>query len=136
MEVFARDYLKRAGERLIDADAALGRGSYPEVVRYAQEATELSLKAALRFIGVEYPKVHDVGPVLARYAERFGKKFASEIPWMVEFSGTMAAKRSAALCGLEAAGKPPGEIFKDSAEAKESLNGARRVRKLCGSVLK
>lgn len=52
----ARDYLERAQNRVIDATSALSRGAYPEVVRYSQECVELSLKAALRSVGVEYPR--------------------------------------------------------------------------------
>jgi len=71
MKGFARDYLARAKERIMDASSALSRKSYPEVIRYSQEATELSLKASLRFVGVEYPKVHDVGDVLTERREKW-----------------------------------------------------------------
>ena len=67
MDRLALDYLRRARSRLIDARSALERGDYPESVRYSQEAVELSLKAVLRILGIEYPKVHDVGDVLMLY---------------------------------------------------------------------
>ncbi|MDV3243564.1 MAG: HEPN domain-containing protein [Nitrososphaerales archaeon] len=132
---FAKDYLLRAKERLLDAASALKRKSYPEVIRYSQEATELSLKASLRMIGVEYPKVHDVGDVLISCRDRFPKWFADEVPRLARFSRLMAEKRSAALYGVEAAGKAPGEIFNDPDEAEEALAEAGRVHELCSKLV-
>jgi len=57
----AKAYLRQARERLRHANEALEGGNYPYVVRQSQEAVELSLKAALRLVGVEPPKWHDVG---------------------------------------------------------------------------
>lgn len=49
---------------MIDAESALKRGDYPETMRYSQEAVEMSLKAVLRVMAIEYPKVHDVGDIV------------------------------------------------------------------------
>lgn len=49
----ARPYVRRAEERLHHSREALERGSYPYVVRRCQEAVELLLKAALRYVGVD-----------------------------------------------------------------------------------
>lgn len=59
-DVMAKDYLKRAKSRLIDAKSAFKRGDHPEVVRYSQECVELTLKACLRTVAIEYPKVHEL----------------------------------------------------------------------------
>jgi hypothetical protein len=61
MDSLARDYLRRAEARLVSARYAFDQGYYPEVVRYFQGCVELSLKACLRFVGIECPKVHNVG---------------------------------------------------------------------------
>ena len=135
MDDFAKDYLKRAGERLLAGEAAMARGSYPEVVRYSQEATELSLKAVLRSVGIEYPKVHDVGEILVLYKDRFEGWFAKEVERMAVFSAEMMRKRSAALYGLEATGKPPGEVFDDPAESGADLEEAKRIHQLCGRLI-
>ncbi len=136
MKNFARDYIERGAERLKAAEGAMGRRSYPDVIRFSQEATELSLKSALRLVGVEYPKMHDVGDVLVSQKEAFPRWFAREIPWMGEFSRVMADKRSAAIYGVEANGKPPGEIFRDKGEARESLNTAGRVHEFCSRLMR
>jgi len=67
----ARAYLKQAQERLKHAKEALKNGNYPYVIRQSQESVELSLKAALRLVGIEPPKWHDVGPALKKEAEKF-----------------------------------------------------------------
>jgi HEPN domain-containing protein len=106
------------------------------VIRFSQEATELLLKAALRLVGIEYPKVHDVGDVLLLNAERFPAKFEARIPQMAEFSREMASKRSLAMYGVEASGKTPAQIFDDPGEAAEALKNAKEVLTFCLELLK
>jgi len=62
------------GKRILFSDGykALEDGSYNLTVRRAQESVELVLKGLLRIIGIEYPKVHDVGEV---FVEQVKKKF-------------------------------------------------------------
>lgn len=67
-----------AGERLIreagkilsrDLKGALESGDHNLAVRRAQEVVELLLKGSLKILGVDYPKVHDVGPVFVQRAK-------------------------------------------------------------------
>ena len=67
MDKLAEDYLKRAKIRLEALKFLYEKNDYPDVVREAQEVVELALKALLREIGVEVPKIHDVGKVLIKY---------------------------------------------------------------------
>jgi HEPN domain-containing protein len=126
MTRLAADYLRRARARLIDGDSALKRGHHPEVVRYSQEAVELSLKACLRMIGVEYPKVHDVGDELKLNSPRFPTWFSRRIEEFAKISTELAMKRAASMYGIEAAGKGPSELF-DEEEAELSLKEARLI---------
>lgn len=48
-----------------DLEAAMEQKDFNMVVRRAQESVELSLKGALLELGIEYPKVHDVGRVFS-----------------------------------------------------------------------
>jgi HEPN domain-containing protein len=59
-EEMARDYLTRAAMTLEEARTAAAKGIYSLAVRRAQKTVELSLKAALRFLAIEYPREHDV----------------------------------------------------------------------------
>ena len=67
----ARSYIKQAEERWKHAKEAFESGNYPYTIRQCQEAVELSLGAALRLVGIEPPKVHDVGPTLRRNRDKF-----------------------------------------------------------------
>lgn len=59
-------------ERIIKRDirGALQEDDFNMVVRRAQESVELTLKGALMILGIEYPKVHDVGKVFSEVVER------------------------------------------------------------------
>lgn len=57
----AQSYLKKAADRLDILDLLLKKGAYSDVVREAQELVELALKGMLRAVGIEPPKLHDVG---------------------------------------------------------------------------
>jgi len=76
----ARSHLRQAAERVRHAEEALTNGNYPYVVKQCQKAVELALKAALRIVGVEPPKWHDVGPVLRRERADFRRGFRNR--WM------------------------------------------------------
>lgn len=57
----AESYLKKALDRLDILDLLFKKGAFSDVIRESQEIVELSLKGMLRFVGVEPPKIHDVG---------------------------------------------------------------------------
>ena len=134
MDSLAADYLRRAEARLMAAGHALEHGYYPEVVRYSQECVELSLKACLRLVGVEYPKVHDVGDVLKAEEARFPSWFRDDIDKLAEISRDLAEKRAPSMYGIEAAGKTPEDLF-DKADALKALEDARFVHGLARKLL-
>ena len=133
MKRLAHDYLRRAKARIIDAKSALNRGDYPEVVRYSQECVELSLKAALRLIGIEYPKVHDVSDVLSEYRDRFPLWFRNLIDELSIISSELALARGPSMYGDEERGIPPSELFSRE-DAEEALRKAMKVFELCSKL--
>ena len=60
--------LLREAERIFERElkAAFSQGDNNLTVRRAQEVVELTLKGALRFLAIDYPKVHDVGSIFAK----------------------------------------------------------------------
>ncbi len=46
-----------------DVQGAFHEKDFNMVVRRAQEVVELTLKGALKILGIDYPKVHDVAPL-------------------------------------------------------------------------
>lgn len=83
-ESLARSYLRKASDRLDILEVLLQKGAYSDVVREAQELVELALKGMLRAIGIEPPKLHDVGGLLLNYRERFPEALRHEL---VDFAG-------------------------------------------------
>ncbi|MEM2896078.1 MAG: HEPN domain-containing protein [Candidatus Bathyarchaeia archaeon] len=131
----AKDYMKRAEVRLRSASACYSNKDYPDVVRYSQEAVELSLKACLRAVGIEYPKEHDVSKVLNATSERFPEWFRREIPMLCDISFDLSSKRAPSLYGLEVIGKAPSEIFNEP-DAREAFSNAKRVFRIAEKFLK
>ncbi|MEM1681019.1 MAG: HEPN domain-containing protein [Sulfolobales archaeon] len=122
----AQSYLRQAEERIRHAKEALEGGNYPYVIRQCQESVELLLKAALRLVGVEVPKWHDVGPVLRREAQRFPEWFQVEIPVLARISRKLRREREPSMYGDEESGIPPDELY-DRFDAEEALNYASNV---------
>ena len=130
----ARDYMARAKSRLNSARAALDRKEYPDVVRYSQECVELSLKASLRFVGVEYPREHDVSDVLTEVAGRFPKWFRERVEELAGISRNLAVLRGPSTYGEEERGVPPSKLF-GVREASAALTDAKNVFGLCSKLL-
>ncbi len=67
----AASYLKKALLRLEMLRFAYDREGFSDVVREAQELVELALKGMLRAVGIDPPKVHEVGATLLVERKRF-----------------------------------------------------------------
>jgi len=125
----ARAYVRQAEERLYHAEESLERRNYPYVVRQCQEAVELLLKAALRLVGLEAPKWHDVGPVLRREAAGFPGWFQREIGELARISRKLRREREPSMYGDEESGTPPDELYYRE-DAEEALEQAKRVHSI------
>lgn len=95
----AESYLAKAKVRLEALDFYHGRGAYSDVVREAQEAVELALKGVLWHIGVEPPKVHDVGPVILEYRQELPPEVAALAEELARVSKWLRKEREFALYG-------------------------------------
>jgi len=124
--VLAKSNLRQARDRLKHAEEELRSGNYPYIVRQCQEAIELSLKAALRLVGIEPPKWHDPGPVLRRERNRFPEWFREHIDEFASISRSLRKERELAMYGDEEAGIPPEELY-TRYDAEQALNMAKKV---------
>lgn len=68
-EAMAKGYLDDAEYSLYEAEGAFNNEMYHRTIRRAQESVELSLKAILRLLSMEYPREHDVSDVLVEIAQ-------------------------------------------------------------------
>lgn len=131
----ALDYIKRAERCFKEAKLAFNDEDYPMTVRRSQECVELSLKAVLRSIGIEYPREHDVGKALEVAKEKFPDWFSSKIPRFAEISRDLSKKRGPAMYGYEAELKPASDIF-DKEDAKDAISAAEEVFETCEKLIK
>ncbi|MGQ9543707.1 MAG: HEPN domain-containing protein [Candidatus Bathyarchaeia archaeon] len=130
----AAAYLQQAKSRLKDAGEALKDCNYPYSLRLSQECVELSLKASLKLVGIEYPKVHDVSDVLLRVRERFPEWFREELDEICEVSRVLASKREVAFYGSEEEYLGPEEVI-GRGEAESALRKAEKTHQLCEKLL-
>lgn len=125
-----RGLLKEARLRFQTADRALRDRNYAFAFRQAQECVELSLKGALRRVGVEYPKVHDVGDVLKATSERFPEWFRPKIVEFAEISTALAERREMSMYGNEGSGLAPEEIF-GRGDVESAVAQAQNILRMC-----
>jgi len=95
----AKSYFIKAEKRLKILDVLLNEEDYSDVVREAQEIAELCLKGMLRFVGVEPPKYHDVGPLVVEHKKRFKGISSEEITKIAQISRKLRKERELAFYG-------------------------------------
>jgi len=132
--MIARSYIKQAGARLDDAYDAYKEGNYPYAVRLSQECVELCLKAALKVVGIEYPKVHDVSGVFTSFKQRFPRWFQVELDYLSESSKILVRKRGPSLYGGEDTFLSPDEVIGE-ADAKDAVERAEKAYNLCRKLV-
>ena len=127
-------YLRQASARLEDAKDAVKEENNPYAVRLSQECVELCLKAVLKAVGIEYPKVHDVSDVLMDVKARFPAWFQKETDYMCESSKRLVKKREPSLYGGEEAFLSPNEVI-NKADAKDAVKRANKTFQLCHKLI-
>ncbi len=95
----ALSYLKKAKDRLDILDLLYKKRAFSDVIREAQEIVELSLKSMLRLVGVEPPKIHDVGGLLLEHKDKFPKRVARNLPRLARISKVLRRERELAFYG-------------------------------------
>ena len=130
----AKSYLRQAKARLKDAKEAMQEKNNPYAVRLSQECVELSLKAVLKAVGIEYPKIHDVSDVLIEIKDRFPEWFKEKIEFLCESSRILVKKREISLYGGEEAFLSPDEVI-DKADAEDATMRAEKTYSLCEKLV-
>ena len=95
----AQSYLIKASARLKILRVLYDEEAYSDVVREAQEIVELALKGVLRQVGVEPPKVHDVGDLLLEYRDKLPPSVSKEAEKLKEISRWLRKEREFAFYG-------------------------------------
>ena len=98
-ESLGRSYFTKAKKRLKILDLLISEEDYSDVVREAQEIVELALKGILRMIGVEPPKIHDVGHLILEYRDRLPSCVESSAERIAQISKWLRKEREFAFYG-------------------------------------
>lgn len=130
----AESYLRQARARLEDALDAMQDENHPYAVRLSQECVELSLKAVLKTIGIEYPKVHDVSDIFPEIRDRLPDWFKAEIDFLQESSKLLFKKREPSLYGEEETLLSPNEVM-NRTDAEDATNRAEKTCQLCEKLI-
>jgi HEPN domain-containing protein len=123
----ARDYIERATARLRAVDVLFEAESWADVVRESQELVELALKALLRSVGIDPPRIHDVSDVLKAEAHRLPDSLRGELGTLTRISRDLRRDRELAFYGAEDL-TPSGFYTREDGE--RARTGARRTVEL------
>jgi HEPN domain-containing protein len=92
-------YLAKARLRMEVLELLTARQGWSDLVREAQELVELASKALLRKVGIDPPRLHDVGPVLLAELARFPPEAHGRLAALAEDSQWFRAQRELAFTG-------------------------------------
>lgn len=120
----ASDYIRRPEARLRAVDVLFDAESWADVVRESQEIVELALKALLRSVGVDPPRIHDVSDVLEAERDRLPTEVQEQLGVLTRASKELRRDRELAFYGAEDL-TPSGFYSKDDGE--RARTSARRV---------
>jgi HEPN domain-containing protein len=95
----AKDYFARARARRDVVVLLQHKGMHADAVRESQELVELVLKGYLRLLGIDPPKVHDVGPFLFQYQEVLPGSIRGDVPRLAEISKALRRERESSFYG-------------------------------------
>jgi HEPN domain-containing protein len=97
----AHSYFTKVRKRLRALGTLFEDEAHSDVIREAQELVELALKGMLRFIGVEPPKQHDVGPLLLQHRDRLPARVTEATDRLAAISHRLRKEREFAFYGDE-----------------------------------
>ncbi|QSR84368.1 HEPN domain-containing protein [Methylacidimicrobium sp. B4] len=98
-ESLAQSYLRKAEARIAFLAHLLEREDYSDVVREAQEAVELALKAVLRQAGIEPPHVHDVSRLLRAHRASLAGPIQEHLEELARISARLRKERELSFSG-------------------------------------
>lgn len=129
-EEMARSYIKIAEHSLKEARLAYEDKLWHLAVRRSQESVELALKGALRLLGVEIPRTHDVSFHLRENRSRFPDWFQLQIDKLAHISRSLCKDRQLSFYGDEEMALPPELI-----DAEDAIQNASFVLDLSKRLL-
>ncbi len=130
----AESYLMEGEIRLKTARSALEDGHFAYAVRQSQESVEMALKGALRYVGIEPPKWHDVGIILRKEVQKFPEWFTVNLDRLTLISRELRREREPSMYGDSDLNLPPQELYTEF-DAQEAIKKADFVMGLCKRLI-
>jgi len=115
-------------------DGLLALQLYADVVRESQDVVELILKGAMRFVGVEPPKRHDVHDAVGRFIDRFPAEWRGALEGLRAMLDELAADRVPAFYGDEERDIPASDLFGEE-DARRAMSVVDRLLDLYRRLL-
>jgi HEPN domain-containing protein len=132
-DTLAQSYLRKSKSRLKLLPILLKDKNYSDVIREAQEIVELSIKGMLRQIGIEPPKWHDVGKLLAEKKELLPSEIENQLDRIASISRYLRKERELAFYG-ETDFIPTEEY--DPKTAKQAIRDAKFIVSCAKKVIR
>lgn len=120
----SKAYLQKADIRIQALDFMHSKGGYSDVIRESQECVELLLKALLRHLGLEVPKIHDVSRILRQHKAQLSEVIVAHLDEIVEISRSLRKERELAFYGTE------DWIPTEEYDANDSTLAIQKVKKI------
>lgn len=130
----AESYLMEGEIRLKTARSALEDRHFAYAVRQSQESVEMALKGALRYVGIEPPKWHDVGIILRKEVQKFPEWFTENLDRLTLISRELRREREPSMYGDSDLNLPPQELYTEF-DAQEAIKKADFVMGLCKRLI-
>jgi len=94
-----QDYFHRAKIRRQMLTVLIIHKAYADVMRESQELVELLLKGLLRWAGIDPPKWHDVGKILAEHQDRLPAPVVANLQRIMTLSSRLRKEREMSFYG-------------------------------------
>ncbi len=95
----AKSYVKMVRRRIKAIELLLSENGFADVIRETQESYELLMKAVLRYMGIDPPKLHDVGPFLRQFEAQIPISIRSHLDRICTVSMRLRKERELAFYG-------------------------------------
>jgi HEPN domain-containing protein len=92
-DLLGKSYFIKAQNRMKALKLYMDEGDYSDVVREAQKIVELLLKGVLRKIGIEPPKLHDVGPLIIEHKNKLASLKNADAETIAQISKWLRKER-------------------------------------------
>lgn len=130
----AEALFKDASDRLLEAEENLKNDKYHRAVRLCAESVELGLKALFYYLGIDFPKEHDVAKFFDSIPEVRNALTVSERRKIRKINTNLAKHRITSFYG-DPRGIPPSQIFSKK-HAGEAIGGCKYVLETVTKITK